>query len=167
MVLDVSQNNIDSIAEGFVFHRSLTHLASWLTLTSISGPSGIRRICRCQPNHLWRWWMYRRNPQLIQTVNLTSNRLPHLHGRTFAGNVRRTLRNLYLAHNLLTRVPRFFSIFQITNHYELQLFVLASIDIWFETLMPKLQGSSCWSGRSCPSWSFSQHDQQGGQVRLY
>ena len=114
----MSQNNIDSIAEGFVFHHSLTNLACWLTSSSISGPSGIRRICRCQRNHLWRWWMYRRNPQLIQTVNLTSNRLPHLHGRTFAGNVRRTLRNLYLAHNLLTRVPRFF--FNLPNYKSLR-----------------------------------------------
>jgi len=42
----------------------------------------------------------------LQTVNLTSNRLPSLHRRTFDGSVRRTLRNLYLAHNLLTKVPR-------------------------------------------------------------
>ena len=46
-------------------------------------------------------------PSCTQTVNLTGNRLPNLHGRTFDGNVRRTLRNLYLAHNLLTSVPRF------------------------------------------------------------
>ena len=62
----MSQNNIDSIAEGFVFHHSLNHLASWLNLNSISGPSGIRRICRCQRNHLWRWWMYWKNPNLFR-----------------------------------------------------------------------------------------------------
>ena len=162
----MSQNNIDSIAEGFVFHQSLTHLASWLISTSISGPSGIRRIYRCQRNHLWRWWMYWRKPQFIQTVNLTSNRLPHLHGRTFAGNVRRTLRNLYLAHNLLTRVPRCFSQSSKWQSLFPATYLFTSNDTQYETLMPILQGSSCWFRRSCFSWPFSQHDQQGGQVRL-
>ena len=59
--------------------------------------------------HAWKHLKIRcpETPPCTQTVNLTGNRLPNLHGRTFDGNVRRTLRNLYLAHNLLTSVPRF------------------------------------------------------------
>jgi Leucine-rich repeat (LRR) protein len=50
-----------------------------------------------------RAFRYQKN---LQRLNLTGNRLLSLHQDTFSGDVRRTLRDLLLAHNMLQEVPR-------------------------------------------------------------
>lgn len=42
----------------------------------------------------------------LQSLNLTNNRLSSLSSQIFLGSVKETLRTLYLAHNLLSTVPR-------------------------------------------------------------
>ena len=124
VLLDLSQNNIDNIAQRFLYSVILYFFGTYLLeifffffftmsvnttqhflFQIIPAPRELTGILN--PHTCKQYSLGTKTPPCPQTVNLTGNRLPNLHGRTFDGNVRRTLRNLYLAHNLLTSVPRF------------------------------------------------------------